>query len=575
MRPTTISQFWGIVWGALKQAARARCALHRIPGPAVSATFLAAVFVTSVTPANLVTAQDRPVSWRPQGAANKAVPAGIPSTDSSQASEVSSPDDGQVGSEAEPGEIEYAASQELNRRLQRAKTSAQSAQRNHELVQHEVLDTTEAAYAPPVGGAPADGSDVQTELAALKEQFAEFKAGLSKIKYPTVEVHGVFQADSGWFNQDANSLATVGNIQDGADFRRARMSANGAVTENFNYFFQMDFAFPGRPTFTDVWGELTKVPVLGNVRFGQWKQPFSLEVVSSFRYTTFPERSVLFQAFTPFRHIAIGMYDWAQNERMTWAASVYRPGQDQFGDQIADSGGYAGVGRITGLPWYDEECGGSRYLHLGGAYNYVAPAGRTTRFRTIPEYFIGETAGVTPTGTSGIAVPGNINGVPFFVDTKSFAVNHYHLYGTELLWVEKQFSLQTEFQFMQATRTNGVTAYFPGMYVTGGYFLTGEHRPYLKKAGAIDRIKVLRNLGSHDDCGCGWGAVELAARYSYIDLNSQDIQGGRMNDVTLGLNWYLNSYVKVQLNYIRSLLDNPTLGRSYTDIYGLRGQVDF
>jgi phosphate-selective porin OprO/OprP len=336
----------------------------------------------------------------------------------------------------------------------------------------------------------------------------------------------------------------------------------------------MDYAFPGRPTFTDVWGEVTKLPVLANVRFGQWKQPFSLEVVSSFRFTTFAERSVLFQAFTPFRHIAVGMYDWSENECMTWAASVYRPGQDQFGDQIADSGGYAGVGRVTYLPWYDEESGGARYLHVGAAYNYVAPANRLTRFRTIPEYFIGETAGVTPTGTSGIASPGNINGMPFFVDTKSFGVNHYNLFGTELLFVEKQFSLQTEFMFNHVDRTNGMGAYFPGMYVTGGYFLTGEHRPYLRKAGAIDRVKVLNNFGLHDDCW-GWGAWELATRYSYIDLNSKDIQGGRLNDVTVGLNWYINSYVKTQFNYIRSMLDNPMTGRSNADIFGLRAQVDF
>jgi len=41
------------------------------------------------------------------------------------------------------------------------------------------------------------------------------------------------------------------------------------------------------------------------------------------------------------------------------------------------------------------------------------------------------------------------------------------------------------------------------------------------------------------------------------------------------LNWYLNSNVKVQLNYIRSMLDNPTTGRCNTDIFGLRAQVDF
>ncbi|MCY2966168.1 MAG: porin, partial [Planctomycetota bacterium] len=243
------------------------------------------------------------------------------------------------------------------------------------------------------------------------------------ILYPNVEVHGVFQVDSDWFGQDDQSRKAVGNLQDGVSFRRARLSANGAVTDNMNYFLQMDFAFPGRPTFTDLWWELTKVPVLGNVRVGQWKQPFSLEVVSSFRYTTFAERSLGFQAFTPFRHIALGFYDWSEDEDMTWAASVYRPGNDQYGGSIADQGGYAGVGRVTFLPYYSNELKGANYLHLGAAYNYVSPNFHLARFRSIPEYFVGQQQGELPFGTSGTAIPGPLDGVPYFVDTRAREIN--------------------------------------------------------------------------------------------------------------------------------------------------------
>ena len=122
------------------------------------------------------------------------------------------------------------------------------------------------------------------------------------------------------FNQDAANRASYGDIQNGAGFRRARLGARGSVTNNMNYFFQMDFGFFGRPTFTDVWVEWTDLPILGTVRAGQWKQPFSLEVVSSFRYTTFMERSSMFQAFDPFRHIGIGFYNHSEDLMTTWAA---------------------------------------------------------------------------------------------------------------------------------------------------------------------------------------------------------------------------------------------------------------
>lgn len=439
-----------------------------------------------------------------------------------------------------------------------------------------VPDDEEMLPSPP--GTPPEPAS----FAAWESRFNALQAKLTEQGYPSVEVHGVFQADSGWFVQDATSRATVGNIQDGVDFRRTRLAAIGSLTPNTNYFVQMDFSFPGRPTFTDVWWEMTKVPLLGNVRVGQWKQPFGLEVVSSFRFTTFAERSLSFQAFTPFRHIALGMYDWNEEETMTWAASVYRAGQDQFGGSIADQGGYAGVGRITWLPWYEKP--GDNYLHLGLGYNYVAPNHHLTRFRSIPEYFIGEQVGQLPTGTSGIAIPGAIDGTPFFVDTRAIRVNHYNLVGTELLWVRGPWSLQSEWMYMMATRTDGLSANFPTIYVQGGYFLTGEHRPYIRKLAQINRVEPKRSVRFLDtredknkdkDQETGWGAWELAARYSYIDLNSRDIEGGRLNDTTLGVNWYLNPYVKVQFNWIRAFLDNPIHDSSMTNIYGLRTQMDF
>lgn len=395
----------------------------------------------------------------------------------------------------------------------------------------------------------------------------------SAVKYPTLEVHGVFQVDSGWFGQDAESLATVGDIQDGASFRRARLSANGSVVENMKYFLQMDFAFFGKPTFTDLWMEVNEVPIFGNVRVGQWKQPFSLEVVSSFRYTTFAERSLLFQPFTPFRHIALGCYDHSQDENWTWAASIYRPGQDQFGGSLADNGGYAGVARVTHLPYYENE--GTSYLHLGLGGNLVFPNNHIARFRSIPEFFVGEVVG-GPVGTSGQAINGAQNGTPFFIDTGNIGVDNYWLTGTEFLIVEGPLSFQSEIMWMSAERTNGAQDDFWGYYAQVGYFLTGEHRPYSRTQGAIDRIMPFHNVLS--DCGDGSrgiGAWELATRVSHLDLHDDVARAGELTDWTLGLNWYLNPYSKLQFNYIRAFLENPIFGNSNTDLYGLRAQVDF
>lgn len=400
---------------------------------------------------------------------------------------------------------------------------------------------------------------------------------LPAVKYPNLQMNGVFQADAGFFHQGPASRAAYGDIQDGADFRRARLSAKGSVTETVNYFFQMDFAFPGRPTFTDVWVESTDHPVLGTIRIGQWKQPFSLEVVSSFRYTTFMERSLLFQAFTPFRHLGIGFYDHSDDLNWTWAASGFRSGQDQFGASISDNGGWGTAERLTCLPWWDESSGGRGYLHLGVAHFLATPPNNAVNFRTIPELFIGEQA-PGAVGTSGQALPGVINGTPFFVATGTLAVDNFNVIGTELLWVHGPFSFQSEAMINYVDQQVGPNVTLPGMYAQVGYFLTGEHRPYDRKAGAIDRVMPFENffrVGTDGGVCTGWGAWEIAGRVSVLDLNDDNVRGGSITDLTAGVNWYWNPYTKLVFNYVHAHANHPTFGRSDTGITAMRAQVDF
>jgi phosphate-selective porin OprO/OprP len=432
------------------------------------------------------------------------------------------------------------------------------------------------------------------QLAALGQRIDALEH--PPIKYPAnIQVSGVFQADGVLFNQDDASkrpfaAGGVGQeIQNGADFRRARLGARAALANNMNAFMQFDFAFPGRPTFTDLWVEWTDLPVVGTIRAGQWKQPFSLEVVSSFRYTTFMERSSLFQAFTPFRHIGIGAYNHADDLMSTWAASYLRTGQDQFGGSLSTIGGNGFTGRITRLAWYDEAEGRS-YLHLGGDYFLNVPPNHAIAFRSIPEIFVGQNAN-DGVGTAGFAVPGAFDGTPFFVNTGTLAnVNHVHTFDIEALWVYGPLSAQAEYMPALVDRPNAPTAILDGGYVQLGYFLTGEHRPYDRVAGAIDRVRPFEDffLVRTDDClERGAGAWEVAVRYSHIDLNDETISGGVMNNLTFGVNWYCNPFCKVVFNYIHSWRRSPTsppaapgIGpavavSSEANAFGIRTQMDF
>jgi phosphate-selective porin OprO/OprP len=67
------------------------------------------------------------------------------------------------------------------------------------------------------------------------------------------------------------------------------------------------------------------------------------------------------------------------------------------------------------------------------------------------------------------------------------------------------------------------------------------------------------------------GAWEVALRYSHLDLNDDNIRGRELSDITVGLNWYLNSYLRLMFNYIRADLD----GFGETNIFQGRLHLHF
>jgi phosphate-selective porin OprO and OprP len=379
-------------------------------------------------------------------------------------------------------------------------------------------------------------------------------------KFPTVRTTGFFQADAGWINQDSANFAAVGDVQNGADFRRARLAATGAVADNVGYMVEFDFGFPGRPSFMDVWLEVRDLPWLNNVKVGQFRHPIGLDGLTSVKELTFVERGLPF-AFLPFRQIGAMTSSANEEAGTTWALSGFRFPTDAFGGQVGDNGGYGLATRLTRLI---VDNGQDRVVHVGGAYSMIDPANDAVRYRSQPEFFIAETGGAAfvPTG-----VPSR---VPPFVDTGVIATDKAHLFTAELAATSGPFHGQSEFIGAIVNRFGGSTVTFSGVSAQAAWILTGEHRPYNRKAGVLGRVVPHRNFGD-----CGKGAWEVAARWSVLNLNDADVRGGRLNDGTLGVNWYLNGFTKFQVNYIHAFLDSPVNGDSDADLFVARAQVDF
>ncbi|QDT93638.1 Porin O precursor [Gimesia algae] len=332
-------------------------------------------------------------------------------------------------------------------------------------------------------------------------------------KYPMTRLTGFFQADSVWFHQDSGNIQAVGDVQDGADFRRARLAATGDAWENVGYMLEMDFAFPGRPSFMDVWLEVREAIGNNTVRIGQYRQPFGMDALTSVKELTFLERALPF-AFTPFRQVGAMTFGHSENEQMTWAFSGFRFPTDTYGGNVGDSGGYGLATRLTKL--LIDNGDGDGLFHIGGGFSFGNPANNLLRYRNQPEIFVSETGGAA---LVPIGVPTN---VPPFVDTGLIPTQKFNLFSGELAFAVGSFYTQSEIIYSVVQQRNGQNNSFSGAYAQAGYFLTGESRAYNRKAGVFGRVVPLDPYNRNGGCG----AWEIAGRWSYIDLNNKSIQGG-------------------------------------------------
>jgi phosphate-selective porin OprO/OprP len=98
---------------------------------------------------------------------------------------------------------------------------------------------------------------------------------------------------------------------------------------------------------------------------------------------------------------------------------------------------------------------------------------------------------------------------------------------------------------------------FNGGYAEASWTITGESRPYIPATGAYGRITPKNPVNPG---GTGWGAWEIAGRYSVVNLNDQvgqpfGIAGGQQSIFTAGLNWYVNNNIMFKLNYLHGSID--------------------
>jgi phosphate-selective porin OprO/OprP len=344
------------------------------------------------------------------------------------------------------------------------------------------------------------------------------------------KIGGRMQVDWGILGLDGETADALelDKIETGVEIRRARLYLSGTIYEIFDFKTQYDFA-EGDNEFKDVWMALNRLPAVNLLKIGHFKEPFSLEALTSSKHITFLERAVP-NVYAPDRNTGIAVYDTCHDGRMTWVLGGFRE-TDDFGNGFGGDSLYNLTTRVTGLPWYEED--GRRLVHLGLSYSHKFRNNDEVSFRQRPEGHL-------------------IDARPIDASVVSDGVD---LINPEAALVLGPFSLQAEYAhtFINATEMSDVE--FSGLYIYGSYFLTGENRVYKDKNGAFANVKPRRNFMAD---GENWGAWEVALRYSNVDQDDSGVQGGQLHGITTGLNWYLNPNMRVTVNY--SYFDVHRLG---------------
>jgi len=371
-------------------------------------------------------------------------------------------------------------------------------------------------------------------LAALSAPaFAEVE--LDVIGGSEITFEGLVQADGYWYNDDLVHLAGATNastIGDGSDtdfgMRRAELVLKGKGPGMWNWVVGYDAR-------ADKWLDVNaqyKFSGFTFVRFGQYKQPNSFEELSSTKNNDFISKAMTTNLQGVARRFGLAAGTGADNWTIT--GSVFTR---EMTRNLGEGNGWGARG--TWAPILDS----GSILHLGLSYvNYDARDA-------------GSAPGATPVFDGDDRARWRVRpdadlAVNRLVDSGQFTdADNISTLGLEGVWVHGPFKVQSEYMKTNSTRSAHDDFDFDSWYVSGLWNITGETWGY--KDGV-----TTTPLPSEPSSGM-W---QLGVRYDHVDLNDghlltptsiDGVLGGKEDNWTIGVNWYLRSNFKLAANYVK------------------------
>jgi phosphate-selective porin OprO/OprP len=448
-------------------------------------------------------------------------------------------------------------------------------------LQKQVADAkTQAAAAK---SAVASGAKDDLDLKIKWKGAPELSSKDGKFKF---KVRGRIDADYNGISQD--TPITFAPDVSGTALRRARLGVEGVAFYDVKYLFEVDFANDA-VVVKDAYIQYTGLPVY--FAAGNFKTYNGLEEMGSANYLTFMERSAFVEAFGLDRQIGFGATYY--KDHFTLAAGIFGESNTSaplFSGFIGDEN-LTFAARGTVAPINREVNGVNQVLHFGASVRtrdtgddqpYLQYQARAADLflanRFVNTGRIGESDTFWGLEAAGVWGPLSVQG--------EYTQTEVELPSTAFLRTNPPQEPPKANNFIGVPDPT-----FSGWYVDASWFLTGETRPY--SDGVFQRVHVKHPMRWGE--GSGWGAWQIAGRYDVIDLsddafnaaggcqntalypgvsaaspapaNASIAQCGEQKTWLVGVNWYLNDYVRLMFNYTQSDLSGypvTTIGSSNT-----------
>ena len=357
---------------------------------------------------------------------------------------------------------------------------------------------------------------------------------------------------------------------------RQRIFFNGNITKRIEYEFSINRGLGGSVNILNAYLNL-HVDDRFEVRIGRYFTPFTYDqyAISNYWLPT-PERSLFTTNVGLGRQIGVMGWGYLFDKRLDYAAGVFNGSRSSFESL---NRGVDFVAFLNARPFQESESlPFARFLNLGSsfAFGYQDQPATPVAFR------IG--------GTSANSDNPGVGTTPFLILNPGVIERGDRLLGSvHSAYFYRGLSLIGEWQYGYGTyaslaRPSSSQVPFSGFYVSGGYFLTGEN---VERRSRVRPLRPVFPTSKRDTRGPG--AWEVVGRVSELRLGEKIFTAGFADPnlwsnqavtTEVGLNWYLNEYLKMYIFWLHGEFGQPVEYRpggfqKNVDMFWLRCQLYF